>query len=50
MMRYLDEVEARIPKLNPDFDLEAYQKTEVYEKRVAYGPFEGKRQLGEDEK
>jgi arylsulfatase A-like enzyme len=54
MFRYLDEVRARIPKPNPDFDDEAektYRGSEVYQKKLApYGPFTGTRKLREDEK
>ena len=50
LMRYLKQVEARIPKRNPDFDREAYEASETYEARLPYGPFEGSRPLEEDEK
>lgn len=49
MMRYFEEVEARIPKKNPDFDPESYRQTKEYEDRVKYGPFEDRRELAEDE-
>ena len=49
MMRYLDEVGARFPKKNPNFDAAVYQKSETYEKRLPYGPFEGSRPLEDDE-
>jgi arylsulfatase A len=50
MMRYFEQVEARLPKVNPDYDSEFYQQTAEYEKRMTWGPFEGKRALDEDEK
>jgi len=50
MMRYLKQVNARIPKPNPNYDLNEYKKDKNYEKRMAWGPFEGKRPLDEDEK
>ena len=49
MMRYLKAVDARIPKVNPDFDPEAYKKMEAYEKRLPYGPFKERRPAGDDE-
>jgi len=50
MMRYLKAVDARIPKVNPDFDPEAYKQMEAYEKRLPHGPFKGRRPLADDEK
>lgn len=50
LMRYFKQVGARIPKVNPDYDPEFYKKTKEYEKRVAWGPFEGRRALDDDEK
>ena len=50
MMRYLKQVEARIPKKNPDFDREAYEASETYADRLPYGPFEHSRPLEDDEK
>ena len=49
MMRYLTEVGARIPKPNPDYDHTAYKMSDGYEKRMAWGPFKGRRKLDEDE-
>ena len=49
MMRYFDEVGARLPKINPDYDPEVYQKLKDFEKFMQWGPFEGKRQLEDDE-
>ncbi|MEM7009901.1 MAG: sulfatase [Verrucomicrobiota bacterium] len=49
MMRYFEEVEARIPKENPDYDPEFYKATKEYAARKAWGPFEGRRNLDEDE-
>ena len=50
MMRYFKEVGARMPKVNPDFDPEAYKTTKAYDDRLPYGPFAGRRQLAGDEK
>ena len=50
MMRYLKAVDARIPKVNPDYDPEAYKQMEAYEKRLPHGPFKGRRPLADDEK
>lgn len=50
MMRYLKQVGARIPKLNPGYAPNVYKKDKDYEKRVAWGPFDGQRPLDGDEK
>jgi arylsulfatase A-like enzyme len=50
MMRYFDEVRARIPKVNPDYDPDHYRRTKEYRRRMAWGPFEGRRELDDDEK
>lgn len=50
MLRYFEEVHARIPKANPDYDPEHYRSTKEYERRVTWGPFEGRRELDDDEK
>lgn len=50
MMRFFGEVGARIPKKNPGFDPGYYQRTKEYETRVAWGPFEGRRELDDDER
>jgi len=50
MMRYLDHVGARKPKINPDYDEAVYRKAKEYSKRVMWGPFEGTRPLEDDEK
>ncbi len=50
MMAYFKEVGARIPIINPDYDAEVYQQAKEYDKRMKWGPFEGKRPLDEDEK
>jgi len=50
MMAYFKEVGARIPMINPDYDAEVYQQAKEYDKRMKWGPFEGKRPLDEDEK
>ncbi len=49
MMGYFKQVGARFPKVNPDFDSEFYRQTKEYESRVQWGPFEGRRELDEDE-
>ena len=49
MMRYFEQVGARIPKPNPDYDPEVYKNADGYEKRVQWGAFEGKRPMEEDE-
>ena len=49
MMRYFKEVDARIPKLNPSYDKDAYLSSETYANRRPYGPFEASRQLEDDE-
>ena len=49
-MGYFDEVGARIPKSNPDFDLDTYKQANGYGRRVLWGPFKGERQLEDDEK
>ena len=50
MMRYFKQVDARIPKVNPDYDPAFYKQTKEYEQRMAWGPFEGRRALDDDEK
>ena len=50
MMGYFKKVGARIPKKNPDFDPVHYKATKEYPMRVAWGPFNGRRELAEDEK
>ncbi|VGO23507.1 sulfatase-like hydrolase/transferase [Pontiella sulfatireligans] len=49
MMTYLQDVDARFPKANPDYDPEVYKKLKNYNKYIKWGPFEGKRPLEEDE-
>ena len=49
MMRYFEEVGARIPKQNPEFDRDFYQAQKEYPERVKWGPFAGRRKLNEDE-
>ncbi|MEO0447752.1 MAG: sulfatase/phosphatase domain-containing protein, partial [Verrucomicrobiota bacterium] len=49
MMRYFGEVDARLPKPNPDYDSAHSQATREYATRVAWGPFEGQRPLDDDE-
>lgn len=53
MMRYFEQVGARIPKKNPDFDEEdrkALEATREFQKIAPYQPFEGRRELAEDER
>ncbi|MEM7697017.1 MAG: sulfatase [Verrucomicrobiota bacterium] len=50
LMGYLKDVGARMPKPNLDFDRQAYEQTEVFEDRLPYAAFNGKRNLAEDEK
>jgi arylsulfatase A-like enzyme len=49
MMRYFEEVGARIPKENPDYDPKVYRKAKEYQSRIQWGPFEGQRTLDDDE-
>ena len=41
MMRYFEQVGARIPKVNPDYDPEFYKRTKEYDQRTAWGPSRG---------
>ena len=50
MMNYLDQVEARIPKENPDYDPAVYEAASEYDIRVQWGPFSGERPLEDDER
>lgn len=50
MMRYFNDVGARIPKANPGYKPEAYQQSSDYGARLLWGPFEGQRALEDDEK
>lgn len=50
MMGYFDEVGARVPKQNPNYDAAAYRNSKEYDKRVLRGPFTGSRPLVDDEK
>ena len=49
MMRYLEEVGARFPKVNPDYDPEVYKMDRKTKERIQWGPFEGQRTLDDDE-
>ena len=49
MMRYLELVEARFPKANPDYDPEIYKSDRKTRARIQWGPFEGQRPLDDDE-
>ena len=50
MMSYFDQVGARIPKQNPNYEAAVYSASKEYEQRILWGPFAGSRQLEEDEK
>jgi hypothetical protein len=50
MMRYFEEVGARFPRVNPDYDPEEYRKDRRTRERIMWGPFEGERPLEDDEK
>jgi arylsulfatase A-like enzyme len=51
LFNYLVQVGARFPKVNPDFDMDLYkQESKTNRERLKWGPFEGKRELDEDEK
>ncbi len=49
MMRYFEEVGAKFPKVNPDYDFDEYVKDRKTKERINWGPFEGDRELEEDE-
>lgn len=49
MMRYLKSVGAKFPKVNPDYDPEVYKQHKRYDRFQQWGPFEGTRELEEDE-
>ncbi|MGB0372287.1 MAG: sulfatase-like hydrolase/transferase [Opitutales bacterium] len=49
MMTYLNDVGAKFPKPNPDYDPEVYKNGKSYKKQILWGPFEGQRPLEEDE-
>jgi hypothetical protein len=50
MMSYLVQVGARFPKKNPDFDMELYRADPKTDReRLKWGPFEGNRELEDDE-
>ena len=50
MMTYMKGVGARFPKVNPDYDPEHYKTLKNYEMYQMWGPFEGRRELEEDER
>ena len=50
MMTYFEKVGARLPKLNPDADLTAYEQDKDYRKRKDWGAYTGSRPLEEDER
>lgn len=49
MMLYLEEVGARFPKENPNYDRESYTSEKGFRQRALWGPFEGQRTLESDE-
>ena len=49
MMSYFERVGARIPKMNPDYDPDVYNKANRNTDRVIWGPFKGERPLEADE-
>ncbi len=49
MRRYLEEVGARFPKVNPEYDPAVYREHKDFERRTMWGPFEGRRALEHDE-
>ncbi len=49
MMRYLENVQARFPKANPDYDPRVYMDHKDFDERATWGPFEGQRTLDDDE-
>lgn len=49
LMAYLEKVNARIPKINPDFDPKKPLQGKLDPKLNAWGPFHGKRPLEKDE-
>lgn len=49
LMKYLKDVDARIPKINPDYDPAVYKQQRNYEKYMQWGAFEGTRVLEADE-
>ena len=49
MMRYLENVQARFPKVNPDYDPRVYMEHKDFDERGMWGPFEGQRTLDDDE-
>lgn len=49
LMRYLDEVGARYPAKNPEYDPDVYRNAKEYKVRIEWGPFELTRELEKDE-
>ncbi len=49
MMSYFEQVGARFPKINPDYDPEIYKSDKKTRERIQWGPFEGQRTLDDDE-
>ena len=49
MMSYFEQVGARFPKINPDYDPEVYKSDKKTRERIQWGPFEGQRTLDYDE-
>ncbi|MCH7226203.1 sulfatase-like hydrolase/transferase [Haloferula sp. A504] len=50
MMSYFRNVEARLPKANPDYDPELYKASKDHAKLLRWGPFKGERPLDDDER
>ena len=49
MMGFFKEVDARIPKVNPNYNPEEYRKDRKTRERIKWGPFKGDRELESDE-
>ena len=49
MMHYLEEVGARFPKVNPEYNPDVDRENKDFKKRTMWGPFEGRRALEDDE-
>ena len=49
MMSYFEQVGARFPKVNPDYDPEVYKSDKKTKERIQWGPFVGQRTLDDDE-
>jgi len=49
MMHYLEEVGARFPKVNPEYDPDVYREHKDFARRTIWGPVGGRRTLEDDE-